>query len=154
MHRYGFSPVCVLMWLVRFLLSEKKIVTNTTLAGFFTGMYCHMVLKITIQWIRFATLASCNGFSPVCVLVWSERLQFWAKALSQWRHLKGLSPVCVFECCISELACEKAFSHWEHWYGFSLVCVLRRYVRQTIVENFFPQCLQHYIHVVISSEGS
>ena len=30
--------------------------------------------------------------SPVCILIWSHRLQFWAKALSQWQHLKSLFP--------------------------------------------------------------
>ena len=71
-----FSPVCILIWFFRWLFCEEDLPHRL-----------HV-----------------NGFSPVCILIWSHRLQFWAKALSQWRHFKSLFP-CLCECYISELTC-------------------------------------------------
>ena len=55
---YGFSPVCIFIWLIRWLLLGQLL----------------------LQWLHR------YDFSPVCVLRWHIWLLLFEKVLSQWLH--------------------------------------------------------------------
>ena len=160
LHRYGFSPECVLRWQSSLPFSEKAL----------------------LHWLHW------YGFSPVCVLWCTSRWPFTVKDLLHCLHWYDLSPVCalryllntptpfkgkpchidyigifsplcVLRCVSWLLLSEKAMLHLLHWYGLSQVCVLRCLLSIPLREKalshwygFSPLCVLRYVSWLPLSE--
>ena len=87
---YGFSPVCILKWLLRVAVWEKDL----------------------SHWLHW------YGFSPVCVLKWSLRSRFCENILVHSLQWYGISSVCILKWLLRVAVWEKDLAYWLHWYGF------------------------------------
>ena len=94
LHLYGFSPVCILIWTLRWPVCEKAL----------------------SQWLHW------YGFSPVCVLrcfkwsdicekVLSQYLHWCGKASTPWLYWWSSSLICVIFCIKISLSIAKATTH-------------------------------------------
>ena len=122
LHLYGFSPLCVLWWSKRLILTEKAWSHWLNWYGF--SSVCVVWWHMLNFYMRKPCHNDCIGMvSPQCVI--SDVLQdyyFFVKALSHWLHVYGFSPVCVLWWSITLLFNEKVLPYWLHRCGFSTVC--------------------------------
>ena len=86
LHWYGFSPLCVLRWVLRSLCFDHD-------------------LSHWLQWYV---------FSPVCVLKWILRILCVEYVLLQWLHWYEFSLVCVLRWFLRWLCVENILSRWQH----------------------------------------
>ena len=92
-----FSPVWILMWLIRWLFCKNALSHRLHL----------------------------YGLSPVWILIWFIKMLFCEKALTIWLQWNCLSLVWILMWFIKSLLFEKSLSHRLHWYCITLICVIR-----------------------------
>ena len=109
LHWYGFSPVCILIWIIRRLFLEKALLHWWHWYGF--SPVCVLSCFVRSAFCEKA-LSHWYGLSSVCNFIWIVRESFREKALSHWLHLYGFSPVCNLIWVIRFCFTEKVLSHW------------------------------------------
>ena len=105
-HGYGFSTVCILIWVIRWNSYEKKNNTLTALKCLFSSVCFYMNYNIFL-WKIFITVTAMIWFLPRAhTFVKGENISIWKRFNTLITMNWFLSCVCLHMCC-------KMRYHWE-----------------------------------------
>ena len=98
-HRHGFSPVCVLTWLSKFVrvvktFSHTQHMRTSPVCNLVSWFKCNLHLNILPHRPQF-----CSN-STVCKVSFFSRLHFWMKCWPQREHWYCFSAVCIIKCIL------------------------------------------------------
>lgn len=118
-HLYGFSAVCILIWILKELLCEKDFFTLTALFWFFLSMHLQMCYKMNILWKSFNTLTAMIWLlSCMCPHV-AHKITITRKTFVTNTGLEGF-----FTCVYSHMVFKMTFL----WIRFATLSALIRFL--------------------------
>ena len=132
-HVCGFSPTCIIKWILRFQDWVITLPHISHLCGFSPVCVNLCFLRLSVKVNSFSHL---SRFSPVCIIC-----VFWeVKRFSQMLHLCGFSPICINRC---SLRCPAVVNCSSQMLQLCILSCMYQLVLPTIpsLSELFPQTL-------------